>query len=87
MKAKKKEVKPVKAADLKLDAASIGAAGAKSKVLKCYSPPQRKAAQIIAGRHRKQKAAKLVKLLARRGKSNLMAGKSVTQLNELYVFQ
>jgi len=69
MKAKKKEVKAVKAADLKLDAASIGAAGARSKISKCYAPPQRKAAQIIAGETPEQKAAALVKLLREEAKA------------------
>ncbi len=69
MKAKKKEVKPVKAADLKLDAARIGAAGAKSKVLKCYSPPPRTAAQIVAGESPEEKAAKLAKLLREEAKA------------------
>jgi electron transfer flavoprotein beta subunit len=69
MKAKKKEVKPVKAADLKLDAAAIGAAGARSKITKCYAPPQRKAAQIIAGETPEQKAAALVKLLREEAKA------------------
>ena len=69
MKAKKKEIKAVKAVDLKLDAAQIGAAGAKSKVLKCYAPPQRKAAQIIAGETPEAKALKLVKLLREEAKA------------------
>jgi electron transfer flavoprotein beta subunit len=69
MKAKKKEIKAIKAADLKLDAATIGAAGAKSKIRKCYAPSQRKAAQIIAGESPAEKAAKLAKLLREEAKA------------------
>jgi electron transfer flavoprotein alpha/beta subunit len=65
----KKEVKAAKAADLKLDVAAIGAAGARSKINKCYAPPQRKAAQIIAGETPEQKAAALVKLLREEAKA------------------
>ncbi len=69
MKAKKKEIKAVKAADLKLDPSSCGAAGARTKLVKCYAPPQRKAAQIISGETPEQKAAALVKLLREEAKA------------------
>jgi electron transfer flavoprotein alpha/beta subunit len=38
-------------------------------VLKCYAPPQRKAAQIIDGDAPEAKAAKLVKLLREEAKA------------------
>ena len=49
MKAKKKEVKAVKIADLGLDPNAVGKAGAKTQILKMYSPPQRESGKIIEG--------------------------------------
>lgn len=68
MKAKKKELKSVKATDLGMDAAAVGAAGSKSKALNYSSPASRKAAQIIAGESPEEKAAKLAKLLREEAK-------------------
>jgi electron transfer flavoprotein beta subunit len=68
MKAKKKEVKPLKASDLGLDAGQIGGAGAKMKIKKMSSPPQRKAAQLIEGETPEEKAQKLAKLLREEAK-------------------
>lgn len=68
MKAKKKEVKPLKAADLGLEAGSVGAAGAKTKILKMTTPPQRKAAKMIEGESAEETAPKLAKLLREEAK-------------------
>jgi electron transfer flavoprotein beta subunit len=68
MKAKKKEVKPMKVADLGLDAGVVGAAGAKTKILKMTAPPQREAAKMIEGETAEEKAPKLAKLLREEAK-------------------
>lgn len=69
MKAKKKEVKSVKVADLGLDSSAVGAAGAKAKIIKMYSPPQREAGNIIEGDTAEEKAPKLAKLLREEAKA------------------
>ncbi len=69
MKAKKKEVKSVKVADLGLDSSAVGAAGAKTKIIKMYSPPQREAGNIIEGDTAEEKAPKLAKLLREEAKA------------------
>jgi len=69
MKAKKKEVKSVKVADLGLDSSAVGAAGAKAKIIKMYSPPQREAGKIIEGDTAEEKAPKLAKLLREEAKA------------------
>jgi len=69
MKAKKKEVKSVKVADLGLDSSAVGAAGAKTKIIKMYSPPQREAGKIIEGETAEETAPKLAKLLREEAKA------------------
>ncbi|MEW5947442.1 MAG: electron transfer flavoprotein subunit beta/FixA family protein [bacterium] len=49
MKAKKKELKVVGASDLGLDAASVGAAGAKTKTTQLLPPPERQAGKLLEG--------------------------------------
>lgn len=49
MAAKKKPVEELKAADLQLDGASIGAAGAKMKILRYSAPPARGGGKILKG--------------------------------------
>jgi electron transfer flavoprotein beta subunit len=68
MKAKKKEMKSIKVADLGLDQASVGAAGAKTRILKMYSPPQRQAGRIIEGETAEETAPTLAKLLREEAK-------------------
>ncbi len=63
MKAKKKPLAPVKAADIGIDAATVGAAGAKTKGINFSLPPARTAAKIIAGASPEEKAATLAKAL------------------------
>ena len=69
MKAKKKEVKAVKIADLGLDPNAVGKAGAKTQILKMYSPPQREAGNIIEGDTAEETAPKLAKLLREEAKA------------------
>ena len=68
MKAKKKEVKSVKVADLGLDPNDVGKAGAKTQVLKMYSPPQREAGKMSEGETAEETAPKLAKLLREEAK-------------------
>lgn len=68
MKAKKKEIKSMKVADLGLDSSGVGAAGAKARILKMYSPPQREAGKIIEGETAEETAPKLAKLLREKAK-------------------
>ncbi|MCK5422326.1 MAG: electron transfer flavoprotein subunit beta, partial [Deltaproteobacteria bacterium] len=68
MKAKKKEIKSVKVADLGLDANSIGVAGAKTRIIKMYSPPPREAGKMIEGETAEETAPKLAKLLREEAK-------------------
>jgi electron transfer flavoprotein beta subunit len=68
MKAKKKELKPVKAADIGMDSGSIGASGARSKPLSYSSPPIRTAAKIIEGESPEEKAKNLAKALREEAK-------------------
>jgi electron transfer flavoprotein beta subunit len=68
MKAKKKEIKCVKVADLGIAADSIGAAGARTKVLHMAAPPQRQAGKIIPGETPEEKAPVLAKLLREEAK-------------------
>jgi electron transfer flavoprotein beta subunit len=63
MKAKKKPLAPVKAADIGIDAATVGAAGAKTKGINFSLPPARTAAKIIQGGSPEEKAATLAKAL------------------------
>jgi len=68
MKAKKKEIKSVKTADLGLDPNSVGRSGAKTRILKMYSPPQREGAKMIEGETAEATAPKLAKLLREEAK-------------------
>jgi electron transfer flavoprotein beta subunit len=68
MKAKKKEVKSVKIADLGLDPNAVGKAGAKTQILKMYSPPQRESGNIIEGETAEETASKLATLLREEAK-------------------
>jgi electron transfer flavoprotein beta subunit len=51
-----------------LDAGSVGAAGAKSKILKMSTPPQRKAAKMIQGESAEETVPQLAKLLREEAK-------------------
>ncbi len=68
MKAKKKEIKSVKVADLGIAADSIGAAGARTTILHMSAPPQRQAGKIIPGETPEEKAPVLAKLLREEAK-------------------
>jgi len=68
MKAKKKEIKPIKVADLGLDPGSVGKAGAKTRMLKMSSPPHREAGKMIEGETAEETAPKLAKLLREEAK-------------------
>jgi electron transfer flavoprotein beta subunit len=68
MKAKKKEIKSVKVGDLGLEPSGVGKAGAKTQILKMYSPPQREAGKIIEGETAEETAPKLAKLLREEAK-------------------
>lgn len=68
MKAKKKPLAPVKAADLGLAAGAVGAAGAKSKGVKFSLPAARTAAKLIQGESPEEKAVKLAKALREEAK-------------------
>lgn len=68
MKAKKKEIKSVKAADLGLDPSVVGKAGAKTRILKMYSPPQREAGKMIKGEPAEDTAPELARLLREEAK-------------------
>lgn len=68
MKAKKKEVKVLKIADLGLDPNGVGKAGAKTQIIKMYSPPQRETGKIIEGETAEETAPKLAKLLREEAK-------------------
>lgn len=68
MKAKKKEIKSVKAADLGLDPSVVGKAGAKTRILKMYSPPQREAGKMIKGETAEDTAPELARLLREEAK-------------------
>jgi electron transfer flavoprotein beta subunit len=68
MKAKKKEIKSMKVADLGVAAESIGAAGARTTILHMSAPPQRQAGKIIPGETPEEKAPVLAKLLREEAK-------------------
>ena len=63
MKAKKKPLEALKLADLGVDPAEAGAAGALVEVVKMTPPPERAAGQVIEGDTAADKAAKLADLL------------------------
>ena len=68
MKAKKKELKPVKAGDLGIDAGTVGTSGSKTKSLNFTSPPSRTSAKIIQGESPEQIAENLAKALREEAK-------------------
>jgi electron transfer flavoprotein beta subunit len=68
MKAKKKELKPVKAAELGLSAGEVGKQGAHTQVAKFSLPPLRQAGKIVEGDTPEKKAANLAKLLREEAK-------------------
>jgi electron transfer flavoprotein beta subunit len=68
MKAKKKPLAPVKAAELGIDPATAGVAGSKTKAGNFTSPAPRTAAKIIAGESPEEKAANLAKALREEAK-------------------
>jgi electron transfer flavoprotein beta subunit len=67
MKAKKKEIRKVTLADLPLKAEQVGAAGAKSRVVRYHSLPERPAVKMIAG-DPAQQARELARLLREEAK-------------------
>jgi electron transfer flavoprotein beta subunit len=67
MKAKKKEIKKVTLADLPLEAAAVGAAGAKTRVVKYHALPERPPVKMIPGDAAAQ-ARELVRLLREEAK-------------------
>lgn len=69
MKAKKKPLSSVKAADLGLDATAVGAAGSKTKSGNFSAPASRTAAIIITGESPEEKAANLAKALREEAKA------------------
>jgi electron transfer flavoprotein beta subunit len=68
MKAKKKEIKSMKVADVGLEQGGVGAAGAKIRILKMYSPPARQAGKMIQGESAEETAPQLAKLLREEAK-------------------
>jgi electron transfer flavoprotein beta subunit len=69
MKAKKKPLQSVKAADIGIDAGTVGAAGSGTQVVKFTAPPMRTAAKIIDGESPEEKAASLAKALREEAKA------------------
>lgn len=68
MKAKKKELKPIKLADLGLSEEEVGKKGAQIQVLKFSFPPVRQAGMIVEGDTPEEKAENLAKLLREEAK-------------------
>jgi electron transfer flavoprotein beta subunit len=68
MKAKKKELKPIKLADLGLSEGEVGRQGARTRVSRFSLPPLRQAGKIVPGETPEEKAAKLAKLLREEAK-------------------
>ncbi|MBW2039546.1 MAG: electron transfer flavoprotein subunit beta/FixA family protein [Deltaproteobacteria bacterium] len=69
MKAKKKELKPVKLGDVGLSEDQVGKQGALTQVVKFSLPPVRQAGKIIEGETPEEKAANLAKLLREEAKA------------------
>jgi electron transfer flavoprotein beta subunit len=69
MKAKKKPLQAVKAADIGVDAGTVGAAGSGTTVVKFTAPPTRTAAKIIGGESPEEKAANLARALREEAKA------------------
>ncbi len=68
MKAKKKELKPIKLADLGLSEGEVGKKGSQARVVKFSLPPLRQSGKIVQGETPEEKAAKLAKLLREEAK-------------------
>jgi electron transfer flavoprotein beta subunit len=68
MKAKKKELKPLKVADVGLSAGDVGKQGVKTHVANFSLPPLRKSGKIVEGGTPEEKAAQLAKLLREEAK-------------------
>jgi electron transfer flavoprotein beta subunit len=68
MKAKKKELTPVKRGDLGLSEEEVGEKGALTRVLKFSLPPMRQAGKVVDGDTPEVKAANLAKLLREEAK-------------------
>jgi len=68
MKAKKKELKLIKLADLGFSEGEIGKQGARTQALKFSLPPLRQAGKIVPGETPEEKAANLAKLLREEAK-------------------
>jgi electron transfer flavoprotein beta subunit len=68
MKAKKKELKPIKLADLGLSEKEVGKQGARTQVSRFSLPPLRQAGKIVPGETPEEKAANLAKLLREEAK-------------------
>jgi len=68
MKAKKKELTPVKLGDLGLNEEEVGEKGALTRVLKFSLPPMRQAGKVVDGDTPEVKAANLAKLLREEAK-------------------
>jgi electron transfer flavoprotein beta subunit len=68
MKAKKKELKPIKLADLGLSQGEVGKQGAQTQVSKFSLPPLRQAGKVVQGATPEEKAANLAKLLREEAK-------------------
>ncbi|MCP4714871.1 MAG: electron transfer flavoprotein subunit beta/FixA family protein [Deltaproteobacteria bacterium] len=69
MKAKKKPLSPVKAADIGIDVATVGAAGSKTKSANFVAPAARTEAKVIAGESAEEKAVSLAKALREEAKA------------------
>lgn len=69
MKAKKKELKPIKLADLGLSEGEVGKQGARTQVSRFSLPPLRQAGKIVQGETPEEKAANLAKLLREEAKA------------------
>jgi electron transfer flavoprotein beta subunit len=69
MKAKKKELKPIKLSDLGLSEGEVGKQGAQTRVLKFSLPPLRQVGKIVQGDTPEGKAANLAKLLREEAKA------------------
>ncbi|MCJ7664802.1 MAG: electron transfer flavoprotein subunit beta/FixA family protein [Desulfobacterales bacterium] len=69
MKAKKKELKPIKLADLGFAEGEVGKQGAQTRVSRFSLPPLRQAGKIVQGDTPEGKAANLAKLLREEAKA------------------
>jgi electron transfer flavoprotein beta subunit len=69
MKAKKKELKPIKLADMGLKEGEVGKQGARTQALKFSLPPLRQTGKIVPGETPEEKAANLAKLLREEAKA------------------